>query len=538
MELFRFLMKISKRTTVLAGVICLVSGGLNGLLMAVIHRALTYGEAHLPLSLAAAFVAAGAGKLITVFASDVLLTRRAQQATLALSLDLIRKLQRVPLRSFERLGQSRINAAFTDDIHNLSEAFYELPIFAINSAIVLGGAAYLVYLSIYTLLTLGVFTLIGALVYRGVIGRAHRYFHRSMREKDRLQNHFLSLWHGMKVLKLHRPRRRVYTDVEVTKTAETYIDLDVSAHVRYLLSYITATLFLLVIIGMTIFVIPTAIPISRDAVSGYVITALYLMGPMGGVAAAFPLFGRARVSLKRLQALGVTATQRATETSDEGDELRDFDCIELKEAVFSFHDTGDLNQFVLGPINLSIRPKEIVFITGGNGSGKSTLAKMLTGLYEPDEGALILDGAPVTDDNRDTYRQLFTAIFSDAFLFETLMGLESPMLDDRAARYLKLLAIDHKVRIEDGKLSTTALSRGQRKRLALLTAYLEDRPVYLFDEWAADQDPTFKEVFYSRLIRELKSKGKTVIVITHDDRYFNVADRRYEMRDGRLRSVG
>src|SRR5438128_1629868 len=172
---------------------------------------------------------------------------------------------------------------------------------------------------------------------------------------------------------------------------------------------------------------------------------------------------------------------------------------------------------------MTLSPGEIVFLTGGNGSGKTTCAKLLTGLYTPDSGEVRFDGRPITDENRAFYRQYFSAVFYDFYLFDRLLGLDVQPFDPRIPRYLCLLQLDRKVQVDNGFLSTTDLSQGQRKRLALLTAYLEDRPIYLFDEWAADQDPGFKEVFYHQLLPELKRRGKTVVVISHDDRYFAVA---------------
>ena len=185
---------------------------------------------------------------------------------------------------------------------------------------------------------------------------------------------------------------------------------------------------------------------------------------------------------------------------------------------------------------MELVPGELVFVVGGNGSGKTTLGKLLVGLYTPESGEISLDGVAVGPENVEDYRQLFSAVFSDFYLFDRLLGLEAPNLDDRARGYLHMLQLAHKVSVRDGAFSTIDLSQGQRKRLALLTAYLEDRPVYLFDEWGADQDPIFREVFYRQFLPALRERGKTAIVISHDDRYFDVADRLIELEYGRVRS--
>jgi len=62
--------------------------------------------------------------------------------------------------------------------------------------------------------------------------------------------------------------------------------------------------------------------------------------------------------------------------------------------------------------------------------------------------------------------------------------------------------------------------------------------VYLFDEWAADQDPVFKKVFYTQLLPELKARGKAVLVISHDERYFGAADRVIRLDYGKLAPEG
>ncbi len=173
-------------------------------------------------------------------------------------------------------------------------------------------------------------------------------------------------------------------------------------------------------------------------------------------------------------------------------------------------------------------------MTGGNGSGKTTLALLILGLYSPDAGEMRSGDELITNVNRDAYRQNFSAVFADCYVFDSLLGYSHNDLQVRTEELLIRLQLDRKLHVENGRFSTVDLSRGQRKRMALLAAYLADRPIYLFDEWAADQDPLFREVFYKEMLPELKARGKTVIVITHDDRYFHLADRVLHMSMGRI----
>jgi ABC-type siderophore export system fused ATPase/permease subunit len=187
--------------------------------------------------------------------------------------------------------------------------------------------------------------------------------------------------------------------------------------------------------------------------------------------------------------------------------------------------------FGIGPIDLEVKSGEILFIIGGNGSGKTTLAKLLTGLYEPDEGKVLINNKVVESGYLSEY---FSTVFNPSFLFEKLYNINVKNKQSEIKKYLKVLNLEEKVVIEENKYNTIDLSGGQRKRLALLQCYLEDSPIYLFDEWAADQDPGYRNFFYRTLLPEMRKAGKIVIAITHDDHYFDVADKILKMKDGRL----
>jgi putative ATP-binding cassette transporter len=241
-----------------------------------------------------------------------------------------------------------------------------------------------------------------------------------------------------------------------------------------------------------------------------------------------------------LEELGFALSQFHGDIDDDNNEdAASFKKLELKSVTHSYYRDQEDSDFILGPIDLTLHAGEAIWIAGGNGSGKTTLVKLLTGLYVPASGEVRLDDEVVTDDNRDRYRQHFSALFTDFYLFEELLGLsqsddEHGELDATARAYLNRLHLDRKVQVKDGKLSTLQLSHGQRKRLSLLTAFLEDRPIYVFDEWDSGQDPVFKKVFYLEVLPELKARGKTIVVISHDDRYYQLADRIIRLEFGKI----
>ena len=525
MTLLRFLLRTSGRMMLVTAVAASLSGACNAGLLAMVNVALNRPGAW-SSGLVWSFVGLGFCRLAANFFSQVALTKFSQGTIANLRRDLVRKILAVPLRHLEELGAPRLMAALTEDVLNITQALLVIPGFAVNAAILLGGAAYLGWLSWKLLLGMAGFIIVGGLGYRLLIASGFARLSQAREEEDKLFGHFRALTEGTKELKLHRSRRGAFLAKHLQTATENFQRHNVAAEIRFLLAQSWGHLLFFTLLGLLLFLLPKLQPVTAPALTGYVVTTLYLMGPLAGVLSSLSVFGRAEVSLEKVEKLGLSLAARSSEewSLTRPEPAARFERLELIGARHSYNHEKDDGSFVLGPINLVFEPGQLVFLVGGNGSGKSTLAKLITGLYPPENGLIRLDGKPITDANRDDYRQLFSAVFEDFYLFESLLGLHGAGLDAQAQDFLVQLHLHHKVRINDGKLSTTALSRGQRKRLALLTAYLEDRPFYVFDEWASDQDPLFKEVFYTQLLPELKARGKTALVITHDDKFFHLAD--------------
>ncbi|NJM73987.1 MAG: cyclic peptide export ABC transporter, partial [Scytonema sp. RU_4_4] len=336
--------------------------------------------------------------------------------------------------------------------------------------------------------------------------------------------------------KLHHQRRQAFLREDVQATAAASRRYQVAAMTIFAAVGGSALLMLFVPIGLLLFVLPLLSDISTSVISGFVLTMIFMLMPLQMISAMLPEFMKANVALNKIESLGLSLV---TQTNEPDISLSSHlkpqhQKLELMGVTHAYQREGEASQFILGPIDLIFAPGELVFIVGGNGSGKSTLVKLIAGLYIPESGIIRLGGESVSDVNREWYRQHFSVVFSDFYLFDRLLGFEGERIDKRTQHYLKQLQLDKKVQVKNGSFSSTALSQGQRKRLALLTAYLEDRPIYIFDEWASDQDPMFKQIFYTQLVPELKQRGKTILVISHDDHYFHLADRIVKLDSGKL----
>ena len=472
---------------------------------------------------------------VSGFFSQWLLVRLTAQASYDVRMKLARQVLAAPYAMAEEKGIPRIMAAFAEDVQAVALAITSLPLLVTQIAIILGCLVYLSWLYWPLLLCLLASMLIGILSYRTAAKRSNYYF-RLMREGyDLMFVAIRGLTEGLKELKLNRWRRNDFLDQDLEPAVMTIRKQAIRGNTIGQAATNAGQILFFVFIGLVLFVAPRFTITSREVLFGYTVTVLFMIAPLTLLLNQMPILSRAYVSAKKINSLGADLGSQAPEPDATiSAPPTSWKRLELVDLTHRYRHDGPVDEFQLGPLNLSFEPGELVFLIGGNGSGKTTLAKLLMGLYEPEKGEIRLDGKRLTIEWRDEYRQYFSVVFYDFFLFEKLLGVSNDDFSTRSSEYLEQLQLSHKVQIENGKFSTLNLSQGQRKRLALLTSYLEDRPIYIFDEWAADQDPMFKEIFYYRILPDLKALGKTVIVITHDDRYFDLADRMIKLDRGQL----
>ncbi|MFT5283890.1 MAG: putative ATP-binding cassette transporter [Planctomycetota bacterium] len=541
MKLFYLLLRANVAKVTWAVLVSIVSGASSaGLYYMVSH--IWQNELFGSMAWLAGFVGVLALMVVTGYWGQIIVLDLALSTVRDLRMELSAKILSTPLRQLEQIGSHRQLAVLTEDVTTLSRVLPYITRFATDITMVLAGVGYLAYLSWQALAVVSVFLAIGVGIYQLMMGRAMAHMRSSRDEFDNVFDNFRALHEGAKQLKLNRKRRKLFLFTDLHNSLDAFRKFAFAGRRLLIGSEVLTRFLFFALIGAMIFAIPALMGELGGAVmAGYVGVALILFRPVNSLMLLVPDFGMAAVALKKIDDLGLTLDNLEMEKGADQLDMNTstpraakWEKLELKGVAYTYSKAGDDHAFKMGPIDLTIRPGELIFVEGGNGSGKTTFAKVLCSLYPHDEGQLLLDGELVTDEGREDYRQLFSVVFFDFHLFGKLISDADGNIDELALKHLRDLELDHKVKVSDGVLSTQELSQGQRKRLALLTAYLEDRPIYLFDEWAADQDPQFKKIFYSKILPELKASGKTIIAITHDDRYMHLADRCLKLEDGKL----
>lgn len=453
-----------------------------------------------------------------------------QSGVRVLRRELCERVLSAPIQRIEAYGTPRIFAILNQDVDMISLLFFNASSFSISVAVSVACFAYLLFLSPLLGLVGLMLVLVGAAIHFVAVRGSYEGFEESRNGEDDLQAYLRTICDGAKELRIDQPRRAFVLHRQIMPVLKRIQDTKYGSMRVLAVANSAGSLLYFVIIGLVV-ALATNRGVAPETLSAFVLTLLFVRGPVTQIAQLIPFFAQAKVAFGRVLAFcaGFRERENAIALSATPCRHLSFETIDLKGIRFRYPD----GRFEIGPLDLDIRRGELLFITGQNGGGKTTFAKVLLGLYPPTEGEIGIDGNPLKPEDLDLYRQLFVTVFADFHLFADLSPELMHVDPADVTSCLKRLRLDGVVWFRDGAFTTTELSTGQRKRLALLHAWLSDRPVILFDEWAADQDPEFRRTFYLEILPELKAAGRTVVAIVHDDRYFDVADRTIHIENGR-----
>ena len=453
-----------------------------------------------------------------------------------LRLRIMDQIRRSELLALDSIGRARIVAAVTGDTQVLTQASNMLCFTVQGAVLIFFVSFYVAYLSLAAFVMTFVIVLGAGIMFHMKNHRLSAQKAESAAWERRLFDRLTDFLDGFKEVRLNSARSadlfedavdvsRVAANIKIRTQAETFKMIVNSQISMYLL------------LGAVVFVVPTmSDSLAGSSISKATTALLFVVGACFGLVQSIPILLNANAAASRIEELETTLQAAGPTEAKEITIPKRFEKIEMRGVTFHYVDKFSDAAFKIGPIDFTLQPGELVFITGGNGSGKSTLLRVLSGLYPPNSGEITLDGMRIDDHNRDTYRALMSAIFFDYHLFHRLYGIPHGGAGE-LERLLAQFRLSDKTGLVNGEFRTLDLSGGQRRRLALIVSLLEKRPILLLDEWTAEQDPEFRRKFYDELLPDLMSAGATIVVITHDDRYLDeltLRARRVRMDEGRI----
>ena len=537
MNLMRFLLQSSRRTVIVATIAGAVAGATGIGLIALIQIELVR-ESPAPASMVWAFAALCVISAIARVIGQIGMVRLGQRAVSDLSMQIVRRALKLPLRAFEAIDTSGLLAVLTEDIILIANALVGVPHLCINAPILIACLIYIGWLSPLIFLC-GVFVAAPAIAISVILSSMSvRKLRQARARQDVLVGHFRTLIGGFRELKLHRGRREAYLAQSLEPTMASVRRDMVRGLSGFAVTEGWSQLAFFGFIGVLLFAIPRIEPIGRPTLVSAVLIVLYLMSPLDIILTWMPILGRARASLQKVQEL-IPMLEPLAEAADGRPNRRTQlilrDSISLEGVTFTYRDRCDRKGFTLEPVDLTLRRGEIVILAGGNGSGKTTLVKLISGLYTPASGVVRVDGRVVDDENREAYRQLFSAVYCDGYLFPDLNGIGTEIRRRKGPSWTGTTGPGCRMSRSRGTRSPPLTSRRANGgawpcsarcwKTGRFASSMNRPPIKIF---------SFKRLFYYTLLPELRAAGKALLVISHDARYFDVADRVIHLQDGRL----
>ncbi|HYH08459.1 MAG TPA: cyclic peptide export ABC transporter [Thermoanaerobaculia bacterium] len=458
---------------------------------------------------------------------------RVERMVRRLRARLVDRIRNTELPIIETLGRGQLYTTVGQDANIISQSAFMVTNAAQEAIMLLFAFLYVAWLSPLALLIVIAAVILGILYYtfhRRTLSSDMRRLAAKDAEFVDVLSHIVD---GFKEAKLNRKKNDALF-ASFNDVADESERLKIHLAVRWVMEVMFSHVFFYLLVGVIVFLLPRVVPTFSNVVLEMTTAILFIIAPLEMIVNSMPMFMRANVALDGLYTLEAQLEKAPMNGHAPVAPIDGFEEIRLEGATYTYQSNeAPGGSFTIGPLDLTIRRGEMLFIVGGNGSGKSTLLKVLTGLYPLTAGTISADDRLLDWREISAYRDHISAIFTDFHLFDRLYGLED--VDERRVRaLLREMELDRKTAFVDGRFTNIGLSTGQRKRLALIVALLENRDILVFDEWAADQDVHFRDYFYNSILQRLKAEGKTLIVVTHDDRYWGVSDRLIKMETGRI----
>ncbi len=537
-RLYNLIVKEDKGSWLKIVMAACLAGLLQGCIVVIINQAagnITQGGLNLRYFFLFCVTIAAYG-LASYFAS-MQTTKVTEQVLFSTYVGIADKIRHANTMAFESIGKSKIYTTLHTNTDIILESSKLLAGIGAAVVMILFCAVYIAMMSHSAILAIVIFYLFGVFVYVTNFKRARRLLDDANEQSQRFRGLFSYFLEGFKEIKVDEKKSKDLFINYIKKQSKQAKSSRIRSENQLTVNTVFVQSCYYIIIAMVIFLLPRITTIEPVVIVKIAVVVLFSYGSMTRIVMAIPLLLKSEHAIKNLDQLNDLLSQSTESAKPYNGQFLNLDytkaTINVQDIMFHYSGNEDSSAFSIGPANFEISPGQIIFITGSNGSGKTTLLKLLCGLYQPSQGNLAINGQRIDEKNYDDYRNLFSVIFSDYYIFDRFYGQQR--VDDKLVnKMLTRLGLGDRLRWMDGQFSNLNVSAGQKKRLALILGYLDESPYLIMDEVAADLDPLFRKYFYEEFLQQLVSQGKTIIAVSHDDKYFSRADRLINIEQGKI----
>lgn len=447
---------------------------------------------------------------------------------------LVLKIGKNQFQRIQDIGETRLYNMLLNDVDTVSQAFANLPMFFYNMITLILAVVYLASLSLYMFLFLLAIIVLNVFFSKAYFHLATHISGMLRTKKDVVIDQYKGLIFGKKELQLNQKRNDFFIHDRILPKLSELRLLQRKNQFYWGIHNSLAVVSMFLLFGL---VINSEGLVSGAIVAQFLVAVMYFSGVFRELMGYMEVYSNALVAGRKIEQLS-TQTQGVDVASRTiAQPPSTWERIDINDLTYQYPAKQE-EGFSFGPVNFSIQRNETLVIVGGNGSGKSTFIKLMLGLLPAHSGSFNIDGEPVSKEDFASYQALFSAIHSDMHLFgEVLDAQGQPVPEAQIDEQFAYFELTGRVKKLEDSYAVTDLSQGQKKRFAMVNVLFENRDIIVLDEWAADQDPQFRKKFYRELLPELKAKGKTLIVISHDDHYFDVADRLIKFDAGQCQEM-
>ncbi|MDO9103820.1 MAG: cyclic peptide export ABC transporter [Methylovulum sp.] len=524
----------AKAVLVAASIVC---GVINALILVILNAAAKdFDNPELDARLFIIFLSS----IALFFLSKRYITHRISRVVQASSFEyrgrILTGLRNVKPLTYEEIGKAEILAVLSEKTELISQGAHRLADGFPAVIMLVCSFAYIATLSKMAFLLSAICIVCSVISTQIMLVAMKKTLKQALAKEAEYVGYMQHVLDGFNELKINREKSADLCNNYMGYISEEAMQKNIETDISIANLQMYAQIYFYILMAGIVFLLPQLSELSAADIMAITTAVLYIIGPIVVVLDMIPSVAKANVAVVFLQNLELKLAAAQESVADERVAFKApdfFRQLVISQVRFAYHDQNQSQGFSVGPFNLTINRGELIFIRGGNGSGKSTFLKLLTGLYEPESGAIIVDKQTIDSRLLMDYRNLFAIIFTDFHLFDRFYGHQDVAVDS-VNEYLTLMGLEQKTGFKNGRFINANLSTGQKKRLALIIALLEDKSIYVFDEVAADQDPEFRQFFYDVILQKLKHQGKTVIVVTHDEKYFTRCDRLFIMDTGRM----